>query len=61
MRTDLKVPFSEKDEVKNLGARWDSIKKTWYIENGSSLPTRVRQILRKLVFFDLQSLDKSIG
>lgn len=38
MRTDLKVPFSEKDEVKNLGARWDSIKKTWYIENVSFLP-----------------------
>jgi hypothetical protein len=38
MRTDLKVPFSEKDEAKNLGARWDGIRKTWYIENSSFLP-----------------------
>ncbi len=33
MRTDLKVPFSEKDEAKHLGARWDPKNKTWYIEN----------------------------
>lgn len=38
MRTDLKVPFSEKEEAKNLGARWDSIKKIWYVENTSYLP-----------------------
>ena len=30
MRTYLKVPFSEKEEVKALGARWDSAKKEWY-------------------------------
>lgn len=26
----LTVPFSEKDEVKQLGARWDNDKKQWY-------------------------------
>lgn len=31
MRTDLKVPFSEKDEAKARGARWDGNKKCWYI------------------------------
>ena len=27
----LDVPYAKKDEVKNLGARWDPIKRKWYI------------------------------
>lgn len=27
----LNVPYSEKDEVKALGARWDMIRKMWYV------------------------------
>ena len=30
-RTDLNVPFSEKDDAKKLGARWDVEKKIWYV------------------------------
>lgn len=30
-RVDLVVPFSEKDEAKSLGARWDPRAKTWYV------------------------------
>ncbi|MCC4631527.1 DUF5710 domain-containing protein [Xanthomonas citri] len=33
-RTDLQVPFQEKDEVKRLGARWDGINKVWYVPDG---------------------------
>ena len=33
MRTDLRVPYAEKDEAKRLGARWDPARKVWYIEN----------------------------
>lgn len=33
MRIELRVPFAEKDEAKYLGARWDPIKRTWYVEN----------------------------
>ncbi len=33
MRTNLKVPFAEKDEAKKLGARWDPARKLWYVEN----------------------------
>jgi len=33
MRIDLVTPFAEKDAAKALGARWDSAKKTWYIQN----------------------------
>ena len=32
MRTNLVVPFSEKDEAKALGARWDPAKKLWYVD-----------------------------
>lgn len=33
MRTNLKVPFAEKDEAKKLGARWDATRKLWYVED----------------------------
>ena len=33
-RVDLLVPYSEKDLVKRLGARWDGEEKTWYVMLG---------------------------
>ncbi|MBD8476552.1 hypothetical protein IFT98_20865 [Pseudomonas sp. CFBP 8770] len=33
-RINLAVPFSEKDEAKSFGARWDPSQKTWYIPEG---------------------------
>lgn len=27
----LNVPFAQKDEAKALGARWDAVKKKWYV------------------------------
>lgn len=33
-RIYLKVPFIEKETAKNLGARWDSEKKSWFIPEG---------------------------
>jgi hypothetical protein len=29
-RFDLSVPYSEKDEAKELGAKWDASVKKWY-------------------------------
>lgn len=37
MRTDLRVPFAEKDEAKRLGARWDAARKVWYVQNTADL------------------------
>lgn len=31
---ELNVPFLEKEEVKRLGARWNSAAKRWYVPNG---------------------------
>lgn len=35
-RAYLTVPFSDKDEVKSLGARWDPASKRWYIGSDCS-------------------------
>jgi hypothetical protein len=37
MRTNLNVPYAEKDQAKRLGARWDSTRKTWYVEDVENL------------------------
>lgn len=37
MRTNLKVPFAEKEEAKKLGARWDATRKIWYVEDKEDL------------------------
>jgi hypothetical protein len=34
-RVDLQVPFTEKDDAKQLGARWDSRQRTWYVPEGA--------------------------
>lgn len=31
-RMNLKVPFSDKDRAKAVGAKWDKNLKTWYID-----------------------------
>ena len=37
LRTNLKVPFAEKEEAKKLGARWDATRKIWYVEDKEDL------------------------
>jgi hypothetical protein len=33
-KTYLSVPFEEKDEAKRHGARWDSVRRQWYVTDG---------------------------
>lgn len=37
MKTYLNVSYAEKDIVKQMGARWDGVKKSWYVENVEDL------------------------
>ena len=37
MRFNLKVPYAEKDQAKQLGARWDAARKLWYIDGRDDL------------------------
>lgn len=47
MIINLDCPFSEKDNAKALGARWDVARKTWYIENVEDLTPFMRWIGKK--------------
>ena len=44
MRINLVTPFAEKDAAKALGARWDSAKKVWYIQDVADLTPFARWI-----------------
>lgn len=33
MKQYIYVPYKEKDEAKNLGAKWDNVRKLWYISD----------------------------
>ena len=44
MRINLVTPFAEKDAVKALGARWDGVKKVWYITDVADLTPFMRWI-----------------
>jgi hypothetical protein len=44
MRVNLVTPFTEKDAVKALGARWDAAKKIWYIVDVADLTPFARWI-----------------
>ncbi len=37
MRTNLNVPFDQKDAAARLGARWDPARKTWYCPDETDL------------------------
>ncbi len=37
MRTNLQVPFAEKDDAKQLGARWDPKGRLWYVKDVTDL------------------------
>ncbi len=42
MRTNLQVPFAEKDQAKQLGARWDAARKVWFVENKPDMSSFAR-------------------
>jgi hypothetical protein len=44
MRINLTTPFAEKDAVKALGARWDAVKKLWYVVDVADLTPFARWI-----------------
>lgn len=50
-RLYLNVPFSEKDQAKKLGAKWDSKKKSWFIS-----PDKEKELFAK--WFDSSTPEK---
>ena len=49
MRTNLVVPFEEKDLARSLGAKWDTARKVWYVENMSNLEPFLRWMPKHLL------------
>jgi hypothetical protein len=45
----MNVPYAEKDQAKALGARWNPIKKQWFIESPESLQPFLRWLPRHLM------------
>ena len=41
-RINLSVPFTEKDEAKQLGARWDKKQKCWYVPDNLNIKAFTR-------------------
>lgn len=44
MRVNLDVPYEQKDLARQLGAKWDLARKTWYVENVERLDQFLRWI-----------------
>lgn len=48
MRTNLCVPYSEKDQARKLGARWDAARRCWYVEDAENLAPFLRWLPQHL-------------
>lgn len=44
MRINLVTSFAEKDQAKALGARWDAVRKLWYVVDVADLAPFMRWI-----------------
>lgn len=61
MRVNLKVPFGDKEQVKQMGAIWDPARKVWFVPDGTDaskflqwmpgmkLTKKIRRVLRRPV------------
>ena len=45
-RTYLTMPYEERDQAKAIGARWDAVKKAWYVGPGIELEKIAKWELR---------------
>ena len=42
MRINLRVPYEEKEQARRLGAKWDTARRIWYVENMERLEAFLR-------------------
>ena len=56
-RTNLIIPYSLKDELKQYKPRWDVECKTWYYE-GDNIPEELEKYVEKVV--DIPYKDKDV-
>ncbi|HJD67741.1 MAG TPA: DUF5710 domain-containing protein [Rickettsia endosymbiont of Bembidion lapponicum] len=51
----LNVPYHEKDQVKHLGAKWDSVKKKWFIPRGINSELFTKWLPSTSTFFNFKA------
>ena len=56
----LKVPFNQKDEAKDLGAKWDNENKLWYIKNDNKNTKYILTLFNK-TFLKLKIIKDTIN
>jgi len=49
VRTNLSVPYEERNEARRLGAKWDGARRTWYVENKEELEPFLKWMAPHLV------------
>ncbi len=49
----LNVPFAKKDEVKKLGAKWDHVQKSWFINSHHPKAHKLREYMNQKDFDNL--------
>jgi hypothetical protein len=47
-RTYLAVPYEERDQAKAIGARWNAVKKVWYVGLGVE-PEKIAKVLVQIL------------
>ena len=59
--TSLKVPFSEKDQAKSLGARWNAESKQWYVPIGVDVAPFEKWFITSPAASPAQSASKPVA
>ncbi|WP_174048557.1 DUF5710 domain-containing protein [Agrobacterium tumefaciens] len=54
-RIDLRVPFSQKDQAKRLGAKWDAINKVWFVHSDVDISTFERWLPLDADYINVQA------
>jgi hypothetical protein len=60
LKTYLNCPFSEKDECKALGGKWDANAKKWFVPDGTDIGKFERWLPQSKVSISNKGLDTDI-
>jgi exodeoxyribonuclease VII large subunit len=60
-RTDLRVPYAQKEEAKAFGAHWDQGNQTWYAPPGTNLENLKRWLPEGVLVEDKQPVPSQNG
>lgn len=59
-RIDIDVKFKDKELAKELGAKWDAVKQTWYYDDYSKLSIIAKWLPKNKVYEKIELNEKEI-